>query len=149
MRSSIRGLSMAVWRGTLFAFVAWLLVAPGSALAGCPSHFVPTLSPSTGSGIGLETIDQAGARAVADLTGSPRRPKPCTGEMCSSRPAMPVSPAPPQVLRVQVWAILEVATTIASTERLPSRLEEAEVRPIRSPAFIFHPPRLSPSLLTS
>ena len=149
MISVIRGLSMRVWPRTLFAFVAWFFVAPGSALAGCPSHFVPTLSSSTGFGIGLETIDQAGARAVADLTESPRQPKPCTGEMCSSRPAMPVSPAPPQVLRVQAWAILEIATPIASTERADSRPDEAEVRPIRSPTSIFHPPRLSPSLLTS
>jgi hypothetical protein len=149
MRSAIRGLSMGVWPGTLFAFVAWLLVFPGSALAGCPSHFVPAPSFSTGSGIALETIDQAGARAVADLTERPRGPKPCTGEMCSSRPAVPVSPAPPQLLRVQVWAILEVATMTASTEHADSRPDEAEARPILSPTSIFHPPRLSPSLLTS
>jgi hypothetical protein len=149
MRSTIRGLSMGVWPGTLFAFVACLFVVPGSSLAGCPSHFVPSLSFSTGSGIGLETIDQAGARAVADLAERPHGPKPCTGEMCSSRPAVPVLPAPPQILRVQVWAILEVATAIALTEHADSRPDEAEARPILSPDPIFHPPRLSPSFLTS
>ena len=142
MRSAIRGRSMRSWPGALLAFVAWLVVAPESALAGCSSHHVPTISYSTGSGIGLETLDRAGDLAVADVTEIPRRPKPCTGEMCSSRPAMPVSPAPPQVLRLGAWAILELTTTIASSERVDSRHDEGDIRPTHGLSSIFHPPRL-------
>jgi hypothetical protein len=140
---------MRFWPGTLLAFVAWLLVAPESALAGCPSHYVPTISFSTGSGIGFEALDHAGDLAVANVTDIPRGPKPCTGEMCSSRPAIPVSPAPPQVLRFGAWAILELTTTIVTPERMDSRHDEGDVRPTHGSSSIFHPPRLSPSLLTS
>ena len=140
---------MRFWSGTLLAFVGWFFFVPESALAECSSHYLPSIPFSWGPGTGLESLDRAGDLAVADVTDIPRVPKPCTGEMCSSRPAMPVSPAPPQVLRVGAWAILELTTAIARPDRVDYRPLEGEIRPTHSPSSIFHPPRLSPSLLTS
>jgi hypothetical protein len=137
---------MRFWSVTLLAFVGWFVVVPESALAECSSHYVPSISLSWGLGTGLDSLDRAGDLAVADVTDTPRVPKPCTGEMCSSRPAMPVSPAPPEILRVGAWAILERATSIASPDRVDYRPDAGNVRPTHSPSSIFHPPRLSPSL---
>ena len=140
---------MKFWSGTLLASLGWFLVGSESALAQCSSHYVPAISLSTGSGFGLDTPARAGELAVADASDVPRGPRPCTGEMCSSRPAMPMSPAPPQVLRFGAWAILELATTIVSPGRSDSRHDARGVRPIHSPATIFHPPRRSSIALTS
>jgi hypothetical protein len=146
MRSAIRSRSMRFWSGTLLAFVGWFVVVPESALAECSSHYVPSISLSWGLGTGLDTLNRAGDLAVADVTDTHRAPKPCTGEMCSSRPAMPVSPAPPEILRVGAWAILERTTVIASPDRSGFPHDAGSVRPTHSPSSIFHPPRLSPSL---
>jgi hypothetical protein len=137
---------MRLWSGTLLAFVGWFVVVPGSAMADCSSHYVPSISLSWGLGSGLDSIDRAGDLAVADLTDIPRVPKPCNGAMCSSRPAMPMSPAPPEILRVGAWAILERLTAIASPDRVGCLRASGSVRPTHSPSSIFHPPRLSPSL---
>jgi hypothetical protein len=145
MRSSVPGRSMKLCSGMLLAFLAWVLVAPQSALAGCSSHQAPIIS----IGFGLETLDHAGDLAVAEVNQIPGRPKPCNGAMCSGKPAMPVSPAAPKILRVVVWAILEITPQIGSTDWAGSRNDEGDVQPIHSSASIFHPPRLSPSLLDS
>jgi hypothetical protein len=137
---------MRFWFGTLLAFVGWFVVVPESVLAECSSHYVPSIPLEWGRGTGLGL---AGNRAVADGTVTPQAPKPCTGPMCSSRPAMPVSPAPNQILRVGAWAILELATVIASPDRSDFRLDEENVRPTHIPFSIFHPPRLTPPLLIS
>ena len=140
---------MRLWSGTLLAFLTWLLIVPEAAVAECRSHDRPTIPLATGQGIRLETLDLAGDPAVADVTETPRRPKPCTGAMCSSRPAVPLSPAPSQVLRVGLWAILEIATMIASPDRTDTHPDDGQGRPTRSATPIFHPPRLAPSHLAS
>jgi hypothetical protein len=140
---------MGFWAGTLLAFAAWTFVVPGSASAGCSSHFVPRISSSPESGIGLETLDGAGDMAVADATGLPDRPQPCTGEMCSGRPAMPLSPAPPEARRAGSWAILAGIVLIVAPERVDSPLDEGDARPMHASCSIFHPPRPAPSPSTS
>jgi hypothetical protein len=60
-----------------------------------------------------------------------------------------VSPAPPQILRVGVWAILGGTTTIVSTDQVDYHFDDANLRPTHSPSLIFHPPRLSPFFPTS
>lgn len=135
--------------GTLFAFLGCLVVVPEAAVAGCPSHYVPTISLSTGSGLGLEMLNRSGEPAVAGVAETPRAPKPCTGSMCSGRPAVPVSPAPSPVLRIGLWAILEIATTIGPPERTGSLPGDGKACPTRLAIAIFHPPRRSPSHLAS
>ncbi len=140
---------MRFWPGTLLAFIGWLVAVPESAQAQCSSHYVPSISLSWGTGTALESIDRAADLSEADPSNVPRGPKSCSGEMCSSRPAMPVSPAPPRILRSGAWAILERTTAIASPDREGYRPVEGDVRPTHNPSSIFHPPRLSPTLLTS
>ena len=149
MRSAIRGRSTRFWSGTLLAFLGWFVVVPESALADCSSHDVPSIPLAWEIGTGLASPDRAGELAADEVTDIPRVPKPCTGEMCSKRPAMPVSPAPPQILRVGSWAILEQSPAITSPDQVDNLLDERNVRPTHSPSLIFHPPRLSPSLLIS
>jgi hypothetical protein len=149
MRSAILGRSTRYCSGALLAFLAWAVVAPGAALAGCPSHDVPTLSFPDGQGVGLDSLDRAAERAVSDVTGIPGRPRPCTGEMCSSRPAMPVSPAPAEARRLGSWAILAVTVLIVAPERVDFSLEDGVVRPEQSSCSIFHPPRPTPPPYTS
>jgi hypothetical protein len=140
---------MRFWSVTLLAFVGWFVVVPESVIAECSSHYVPSIPLDWGRGTGLDTLDHAGDRAMAGGTEIPQVPKPCTGPMCSSRPAMPVSPAPHQILRVGAWAILKLATVITSPDRSDFRLDEENVRPTHTPFSIFHPPRLSPAPLIS
>jgi hypothetical protein len=140
---------MRFWSGTLLAFVGWFVVVPESALAECSSHALPSISLSWGLGTSLDTLDRAGDLAVADVADLPRLPKPCTGEMCSGRPEMPVSPAPPRIHQVGAWAILERATAIVVPDRARYYPEPGNVRPTHSPSSIFHPPRLSSSPLIS
>jgi hypothetical protein len=149
MSSAILGRSTRYCSGALLAFLAWAVVVPGSALAGCPSHDVPTITFPDGQGVGLETLDRAAERAVADVTGIPGRPRPCTGEMCSGRPSMPLSPAPSEAPRIGSWAILAVTILIVAPERVESQLDDGSVRPVQSSCSIFHPPRPTPSPLQS
>ena len=149
MKSAIRERLIRLLSGMLLAFLGLLVIVPGAAVAGCSTHDRPTISLSDGSGIGLATHDRAGELAMADVTKTPRSPKPCTGAMCSGRPTMPVSPATPQILRIGLWAILGIATTITSPERTDSRRDDGRISPIRCSISIFHPPRLSPSHLAS
>ena len=141
MESSNRGRSLRAWSGALLTLLAWAVVAPEAALAGCSSHLLPTIAPSNEPGTGLDTLDRAGDLAVADVTEIPGRPKPCTGEMCSGRPGLPLSPAPPEIRVFGSWAIVAVITRIEAPERSDLRLVERTIRPSRCCSLIFHPPR--------
>jgi hypothetical protein len=149
MRSACRGRLLKLLPGALFAFLGWLVVVPVAAEAGCTSHDRPLISLPDGSAIDLLRLDRAGQLAAADLTEKPRVPKPCSGAMCSGRPAIPVSPAPPQFLRIGLWVILDLALSVAAPEEIDSREDQSRICPIRFSLSIFHPPRLSPSHLAS
>jgi hypothetical protein len=137
------GRSARSWAGAFLTLLAFGFVVPGAASAGCPSHYVPTLSSSNGLGIGVEALDNAGEMAVADAAGIPGRPRPCTGEMCSGRPAIPLAPAPAEIRFVGSWAILTVVTRIEPPVRAETLLDDEDIRPALGPSSIFHPPRLS------
>jgi hypothetical protein len=140
---------MRSWSGALLASMAWFVVGPGSALAQCSSHAIPSIPLAWESGKSHGSLDLSGNPAAAEAGDTPRVPKPCTGAMCSGRSAVPMTPAPAQVLRVGVWAILEPTTAMTSTDPLDARRDEGTVRPTRHPSLIFHPPRLPRSLPTS
>jgi hypothetical protein len=149
MRSAVLGRSLKFCFRALLVLLAWAFVDQGVVLAGCGSHNIPTAPLSNGLGVGFDSIDRAGEQAVADLTEIPGQPKPCTGPMCSGRPAMPIAPAPPDFQRIGSWAILPLTISLLAMEQPESRLDDGGVRPTHSSCPIFHPPRLSPSLIIS
>jgi hypothetical protein len=132
----------------LLVLLAWAVVNQGTAHADCRSHDLPTIPLSNRSITGSDGIEHATVPipALADLAEIPGRSKPCTGPMCSGRPAMPLAPAAPDVQQIASWAILEMATPFLIEEPTESRRDDPGGRPTHSPTLIFHPPRLSPPL---
>src|SRR4051794_6970308 len=75
------------------AFLAWLAVfgvAPSTARAGC-GHGVVSLTDPLAATAHLELLTEPMAD-TSPLAPS-ERPRPCTGTMCSGRPALPTVPA--------------------------------------------------------
>ncbi len=136
---------MRLWAGTLLAFLGGLVIAPDATLAGCTPHDRPTI----GLGFGLESPGLAEGVTPGDATSTPGGPKPCDGELCSSRPAMPVSPAPSPDPRVGLRAILDLSTKITPPGRVEGHPDDGQVCPSLRAASIFHPPRRSASHLAS
>jgi hypothetical protein len=136
---------MRSWSGALLTLLGWALVAPQATRAGCSSHYIPTLSLSIGSGIGLEMLESDAAAKPVGPDQVPGRRKPCFGEMCSGKSAIPLSPSRPEIYRIGSWAILPIVSGTSPSEHADSLHDEGEVRPIQSSCSIFHPPRRSPS----
>src|SRR4051794_37611400 len=109
MRRANLGRSARSCAGAFLTLLAWALVGAQAARAECTSHYAPIISLSAGSG----ALDLGEMAAPDEANEVPGRPKPCTGEMCSGRPAVPLSPAPSEIHRVASWAILAVTTRIA------------------------------------
>ncbi|WP_435010896.1 hypothetical protein P12x_002186 [Tundrisphaera lichenicola] len=145
MNSAPPGRSTTTFAGAFLTLLAWIVVAPQAARSECSSHYLPTISLSIGS----EAPNLGGLTSSFEVAEIPDRPKPCTGEMCSGRPTVPLSPAPIEVYRVGSWAILVVTTRVTEPDPQEGRFDLVEDRPIDSPAPIFHPPRPSRSLLPS
>jgi hypothetical protein len=137
MRRANLSRSASSWAGAFLTLLAWALSGHQAARAQCTSHSSPIVSLSVGSG----TLDLGERVAPVGANEIPGRPKPCTGEMCSGRPAVPLSPATSEIRRVASWAILAVTTRIAAPDRADRHLDPGGARPIHSPTSIFHPPR--------
>lgn len=141
MKSALRARLVRLLAGTLLASSAGLLIAPGAAEAGCPSHERPAVALPDFAGAGLAAADRGGGSSPGDASGQPGRPRPCNGPSCSGRPALPVSPAPPAVPRLGPWAILDPAPAVAAPGQAAPREDEGRISPIRLARSIFHPPR--------
>jgi hypothetical protein len=140
---------MKFWLGALLASLAWILVDLEAATADCSSHYTPTISLATNSAINPGAPGLIGERTGTDPAPNPGGPRPCTGSMCSGRPALPVSPAPTSTLRIGFWAILELGSAVASPEPADSLPFAGRICPTWCAASVFHPPRLAASHLTS
>lgn len=133
---------MGPWAGALLAFLAWVLVSPQTARAGC-AHDGRFAASAGDHGTGLDLLLHAGALAEpsdAERPEHPRRPPPCSGAMCSGQPAPPSSPVVPDPLRVGSWAVLTVPVRVAAPEPSAPRRDESDARPLVSGRSVFRPP---------
>lgn len=149
MIAALRGRTMRTWAGTLLASLAYLIVSASEATADCSSHERPTISLA-----GVWTIDLGATRGAGEETAPrapeiPPQPRPCTGPMCSSRPAIPPAPAPSRIAWVGSWAIFEGVASLTLSERTGTLPGEDPLFPISGETSIFHPPRFLPSPLAS
>jgi len=143
MKSEVVGRSMGFRAGAILTLWVGIVVAPGSALAGCSSRYAPAFALSGRLETGAQPFDQVVAQVIADAARTPDPPQPCQGAMCSGRPAIPLAPAPFEVQRLDSWATLEVAPSVVKpVPTAPGRVE-GNVRPILCPRSVFHPPRPS------
>ena len=135
------------------AFLAWALVTPQAARAGC-AHDARFAASAADHGTGLDLLRHAGA--LAEPTGSDRpeparRPPPCSGAMCSGPPAPPSSPVVPDPHRVGSWAVLTAPIRVVAPEPSAPVRDESDARPRVSGRSVFRPPpgRSAPTSLVA
>jgi hypothetical protein len=134
------------WGGVLFALLFLWLIAPSVARAGCEHGGMRRLHIAADSSH-FERLAQSGA--LSSTASEPSRPRssssgtPCSGALCSGKPAVPVMPVPSMSQRPESSAILDalnLALGAGSTSVVPA---ERSLLPIDRASAIFHPPRLA------
>jgi hypothetical protein len=126
----------------LLALVAWGLLAPAEAKAGC-RH------PGVSADGSLFDRLMVGDEAPAPLRLPPERPAPCKGPSCSRQEAPPSAPVTIPTDPGRRWALGAIVVPDEDGGSEIVLIAEARLRPVRTSLAIFHPPRLSPSLPTS
>jgi hypothetical protein len=123
----------------LCALLSLAAIAPSRVQAGCARH-EGLLSPQSGHSAHLDALDRAGALSTAATPGAPR-PKPCSGVLCSGKPAVPPAPVLTIGSQPESWAcpIDEIPAITTDSARMPADADLA--RPVRVGLPIFHPPR--------
>lgn len=148
MRPPTRTWRATPWPGALLALLAWGLVAPGEARAGCRHPGVSASDSAT-------LFDQLDRLMVGDSAPTPKRipaegPAPCKGPSCSGQeapaPSSPTTTVPEPGPR---WALGAIVPADAGADSQAIPLDEARLRPAHVPLAIFHPPRLLGTLPNS
>lgn len=119
-----------------------IVLAPRSAEAGCSAH-AWAAAHSTWMDAGLDALEPAAKPSESQAPPIPERPAPCSGAMCSGRPAFPLSPAPSESDPVGPRALLLVPIQIEFPGPAGFPLDEPTVRPLTLTLDVFHPPRVS------
>jgi hypothetical protein len=143
MESAAAPRNWNIWFSAVFAVVASISIASCPAQAGC-SDYVRHGSPLTRGEISLGVHGDAQSTASSVESTAPLRERegPCTGALCSRKPA-PASTAPlVDLKRVGNWAILSAQTRIAVPEAAPCPNDEQIFLPQSNGPSIDHPPRL-------
>ena len=132
--------------GAAIALLAQMLVAPGSARAGC----VDPLMNGRSSSDYFVMLRSFGAIEDSPSVGShsPDRSNKtlpdCFGPSCSRRDELPASQTHSGSPRVSEWAVLESQVPEVRPQQCRRIDHELAARPIRAASKIFHPPRLTP-----
>jgi hypothetical protein len=147
MRSRLAQRGFRTLPSVLIALAVVAGAAPSRTLAGC-AHYVVSANTSTQSLNQLEILDQGTAlHAVALKSQLPARPRPCSGALCSGKPAVPVPP--PGVagsLRVEQWGDLLAPRPLEPGPARALAHREGIVHPLVEGSSIERPPRFSPIL---
>jgi hypothetical protein len=143
MRSQLSRHRFRPLGGVLATLAVAVCVGPGTARAGC-AHYVTVGQSHDHAPFGLEllTRDSAGTASLAAAV--PSRPRPCTGALCSGKPAVPL-PSPVSALvghpQAEEWVGLSPAPVVASAAGGARLTDDVRVRPIHEGASIDRPPR--------
>jgi hypothetical protein len=151
MRLTTFGCQASRLTGALLMLLAFGLVAPPRAQAGC-SHYVTSRSQAAGVEAQLELLSLVGTLAPHHdkaPTNTPERHIPCTGAMCSGNPAVPLAPVSTEVQRVGQWAMCAFPAPPSGPGSVLARLEDSLLSPSPIVCSIFHPPRVRESLPVS
>jgi hypothetical protein len=135
LRSVHPGRLCRPWAGVLMALLAWSVLAPDVARAGC-AHEGISLSRPDGY---FEHLSRAGALPAPAERDD--RPGPCPGGICSRAPTIPAAPVLAPPTPVESWACLAPVPPLPIPGPGASIFDEIPVLPIRSGPAIFHPPR--------
>ena len=137
---------LILWRlarlaaGAFLTLLACVLVAPGSAVAGC-AHDRPTASHFEGLIRAGAMADSDDARSAGATSG---KVPTCSGPFCSQGPAAPPS-SPWSVSPVRdSWACLVEHLAPAPSLDHPLPPEATAALPSPLGQSVFHPPRVSP-----
>jgi len=151
MRFSTFGRLVNRCPGALLVLLAYALIAPPAAQAGC-SHYVTSRSQAAGVEAQLELMSLVGTLAAPQDKApkdAPERRSPCSGAMCSDNPAVPLVPVSVEAQRGGQWAICEFHTPTAGPGSVAVRLHDTLFSPAAIVCSIFHPPRSRESLPVS
>lgn len=131
----------------LVALAVVACAAPSRAQAGCAHYVVSGKAPAHSLG-NLEIFDHPAAPQASPADDQlPPRPKPCSGALCSGKPAAPVpAPVATGTLRVDQWVDLMAPPPLEPGFGRALAHRERLVRPVVEGASIERPPRLSPML---
>ena len=145
--ATIRG-SLGAWVKAVFIALASAAIASGTAQAGC-SHYVQSGSPPSPIEIDLAVLGftAVSRETIAQSLPRPERQVPCTGALCSKHPAPTSTATLLDLQRLGNWAILSTSTKPAVAERASSPHDGQLLLPMAGGTSIYHPPRLSWSLL--
>jgi len=130
--------------GALLALLAFGVVAPSEAKAGCRHPGV------LASGAALDRLESLmlDDAAPAPRQAPPAGPAPCKGPSCSGQTAPPLAPMSIPPNPAPRWALGALAPPAADpgSEAIPP--DDARLHPLHTPLAIFHPPRPPASLPT-
>lgn len=136
-RPSQRGCSPL--SGVAIALLAAFCAAPSRAEAGC-SHYVVAGQHADEPLLRLDIFNPSTAAAVA--AEAPVRPKPCTGALCSGKPAVPLPvPITASVSRAEQWGEMMPPSSLPTTGGRLLTVAEPIVRAVIEEPSIERPPR--------
>lgn len=128
--------------GAFFALLAWVVVAPSQAQAGCLQHGLLSSEDARLSAF-LDPLIAGTSTTSTDVRlPAPANPRPCSGPSCSGYPPGPTVPSVSVTRYVELWACLGLIVapqrprpTLAPS--LPHRLHS-----VLAGSAVFHPPRV-------
>jgi hypothetical protein len=143
MRAFTPGRLVRPLADALLVLLAWALVAPSNARAGCSQ---PGNGPAGRDHLAgfLDPLIVAGSEAPgapASPAATPARPRPCSGPSCSAPTAPPAAPSVAVTRSVELWACLRAVPVPAEPRPSVFPPLPCDLRPVRRGASVFHPPR--------
>jgi hypothetical protein len=129
--------------GAILALLLLCTIAPTVAEAGC-SHNVTSRTNSERTWSVIEPLFHD-VTVHSEGPSVPPSPRPCTGALCSGKPAAPAVPAAAIDVQPESWAWNVSVPGLASTGASSLSSETSDLHPKHQAIAVFHPPRLLPS----
>jgi hypothetical protein len=145
MRFAPVGRSAIIIARPILTALVLAVVAPGSADASC-SHYVQTNSDVPNYELSRALVDNADFPRDTTETLAPlghERRRPCSGALCSGRPASPSSPTQIDLPRAGQWAIVAAPVQVDVPEPEFSPHDESVLLSRHRRTSVYHPPRRS------
>jgi hypothetical protein len=118
------------------------MLCSSPAQGGCSAHYVTSRAQLVGDSAQLEQLERLLADGSQPSDTLPAQPVPCSGALCSGNPAPPVSAVPSTVRSAGgEWAISTRFVAGSCSDSFHAQPPTGNLRPLRTPAVIFHPPR--------
>jgi hypothetical protein len=142
MQSTGQGTAVPLKLGAILALLMLLCASAPAARAGCSAHYLTSRAQAAAETFALDPLILSGPVLPPHDETLPSRPTPCSGALCSGKPAVPLSTVPPVMTEGHGdWAISLRPPVLADPGSIARPAEDARLVPVDHPSSIFHPPR--------